>query len=277
MGSSPLDARGAARLERIGASFPEFAWDVASAHACIAEHPRSAAAWAAETDAALAEIYLVAAIRAEVRGAALAFETRYLAPLRARLARLGLSDEALDEVKQRTREKLLVASEQAPRIVEYAGQGRLAGLIQVVATREALSLFRGRRRDAPMSDGAPEMAFDFDPGVEMLKGRARAAFVQAFARAVGALSARDRTLLRLHLVGGVTLEQLAKMHQVHRATVVRWLASAREQILQATRERMGSELGVHGAELDSLVAGIQSRLDVSVERLLQSLGDPESP
>lgn len=222
----------------------------------------------ASSDEPLIELCLAFALRQRVPEASRIFEARYLEPLGTRLSRLRLSPAELDEVKQRTREKLLVATEAgALRIEEYAGQGRLAGLIQVVATREALTLFRAARREAPLADDAL-IGVDFDPGLEMLKGEAREAFRVAFEQAVRSLEPRERNLLRLHLLGGVTLEQLAKLHGVHRATVVRWLAAAREQLLARTRSALGSALGIQGQELESVMGAIQSRLDVSVERVL---------
>jgi RNA polymerase sigma-70 factor (ECF subfamily) len=105
----------------------------------------------------------------------------------------------------------------------------------------------------------------------MLKGRARDAFREAFERGVMSLTARDRNLLRLHLLGGVTLEKLAAMYDVHRATIVRWLAAARAAVLEETRRGLGAELGLGASELESLMVAVQSRLDVSVERMLASV------
>jgi RNA polymerase sigma-70 factor (ECF subfamily) len=240
-----------------------------------AQHHAGSAASTAASDEPLTELCLAFALRERVPEASAIFETRYLEPLGTRLARLSLQPAELDEVKQRTREKLLVATETgALRIEEYAGQGRLAGLIQVVATREALSLFRAGRREAPLPEDAL-IGVELDPGLEMLKGKAREAFRVAFEEAVRSLEPRERNLLRLHLLGGVTLEQLAKLHSVHRATVVRWLAAAREQVLARTRSAMGEALGIAGQELESVMGVIQSRLDVSVERVLaHSVAEP---
>jgi RNA polymerase sigma-70 factor, ECF subfamily len=69
-----------------------------------------------------------------------------------------------------------------------------------------------------------------------------------------AASRRDRDLLRLHFLGGVTLEQLAQMYGVHRATVVRSLAAARQ-----------------ADELDEMFDLVASRVELSIERLLASV------
>ena len=56
---------------------------------------------------------------------------------------------------------------------------------------------------------------------------------------------------------------------VHRATVVRWLAAAREALFAGTRARMRDRL--RDTEIDEVLDLIQSRLDVSVRRLLASM------
>ncbi|HZU81492.1 MAG TPA: sigma factor-like helix-turn-helix DNA-binding protein, partial [Polyangiaceae bacterium] len=112
----------------------------------------------------------------------------------------------------------------------------------------------------------------WDAGLELARERYRDAFAPAFAAAVAGLERRDRTLLRLHLLGGVSLEQLAAVYGVHRATVVRWLAAARAQVLDATRANLIARLGVRADELESLMGLVQSRFDVSVERLFATQG-----
>jgi len=224
-------------------------------------------------DAALAEHWLVCALGEGRADAERFFESRYLASLERVLGRMRLSDAELDEVKQLVRAKLLVADATGKRkIEEYAGQGRLSGLISVVATREAIGLRRRTRRDDPLDDEklGPGSAPFWDPGVEMLKGRAREAFRGAFEKAIRTLEPRQRNLLRLHLLGGVTLEQLATMYNVHRATIVRWLGAARAEVLERTKQAVADDLNVRGTELESLMQTIQSRLDVSVERVLAS-------
>lgn len=225
--------------------------------------------------ARVSELWLACAIGVGDGAGVRAFEERYIAPLGTTLARMRLGDAELDEVKQLVRAKLLVREANgAARVEEYAGQGRMAGLVQVVATREALSLLRRARRDEGAQDGAEEMdlAGPMDPAMEGLKAKYRAAFRAAFAEAVSMLTPKERNLLRMHLLGGVTLEQLASVHGVHRASIVRWLKDARDSVLERTRAALGKTLGVRADELESLHALAESRLDASIERLLMTSG-----
>lgn len=215
------------------------------------------------------EVYLLAALSARAPGADAAFEARYFAPIQVGAVRVAA--DALDEAKQRARAKLLVPDADGRMKVEaYGGQGKLAGLVRVVVTREAISMARSDAKEQPADEALADRAAEaWDPGVEALEGRARVAFREAFERAVTTrLTPRERTLLRLHLIGGVTLEKLAAMHGVHRATVVRWLAAARATILSETKKGISDAMQLHGTELESLMQAIESRLDVSVERML---------
>jgi RNA polymerase sigma-70 factor (ECF subfamily) len=69
---------------------------------------------------------------------------------------------------------------------------------------------------------------------------------------------------------GVTLEALAEIYGVHRATVTRWLTKARERLLSSTRERLGARLDIGRSEIDSVMKWIGSRLDASVSRVLRT-------
>ena len=227
-----------------------------------------------------AELLLACAIAQGDDEAARVFDDTYVEPLARTLGRMRLTPSELDEVKQLVREKLLVRGANGrARVEEYAGRGRLTGLVQVVATREALTLLRRAKREIVASDDdlAEPVVGARDPGTAMLVGRYKETFRAAFADAVGRLTPRERTLLRMHLLGGVTLEQLASIHGVNRATIVRWLRDAREQVLAHTTAHLRAALHVRADELESLMGLAQSRLDVSIERLLMTRDDGDEP
>lgn len=217
-----------------------------------------------EDEVALAE----ACARGEA--AALArFEAEYLSIVPAALAHMKLDAIEVDEVRQVVRDRLLVG--ERPRILEYAGQGSLRGLVKVVAVRAALDRVRKQARDT--SDDALEGLASpaQDPELAFLKDTYRAAFAEAFAEAVRGLEARERNLLRLHHIGGVTLDDLAKMYGMHRATVVRQLAKVRAALLSETQKGLKRRLKIGAAELESIMGLIQSRFEISVDGLLRSV------
>ena len=91
----------------------------------------------------------------------------------------------------------------------------------------------------------------------------------ALESALTALAPKDRTLLRHHYLDGLTLDQLAGLHRVHRATVARWLQHARHSVLEGTRQRLRAALDTDESEAASLLRLVQSRFDVTLPRLLR--------
>lgn len=89
------------------------------------------------------------------------------------------------------------------------------------------------------------------------------------ARALTALSVRERTILRLRFVDGVEVDRIAAMYRVHRTTVTRWLSACRDTLFAATRSILAEELGATTAEIESLAGLVRSHLQVSLVRLLR--------
>ena len=221
--------------------------------------------------AAIAELYLAVACARGTEAAIAAFDRAYLDVVPVALATMKLPAATVEDVRATVRDKLLIAEAgRTPRVIDYAGRGRLRGLIQVTATRTAIDRIRLEDREAELPTG-DQLAAAGDIELSLIKAQYREAFVAGFTVAVETLERRDRNLLRLHLLGGVTLEQLAQMYGVHRATVVRWLAAAREAVFGATREHVATVLKAPSEELDEMFDLVQSRVELSVERLLASI------
>ena len=222
------------------------------------------------TGAAAIELHLALACARGDQTAIAAFDRSYLDVVPQALAGMKLPAATVEDIRALVRDKLLLADgDKPPRIVEYAGKGRLRGLVQVTATRAAIDRIRHDEREVELP--ARELAAPANLELSLIKAQYRSAFAEGFERAVGNASRRDRNLLRLHFLGGMTLEQLAQMYGVHRATVVRWLAAAREAVFAATRDHLASTLGAPREELDEVFALVESRVELSLERMLQSI------
>ena len=220
--------------------------------------------------AAAAELHLALACARGDNAAIAAFDRAYLEVVPQALAGMKLPAATIDDVRSIVRDKLLLAEGgKPPRVVEYAGRGRLRGLVQVTATRTAIDRIRQDEKEAALP--ARELAAPTDVAMSLIKAQYRAAFSAGFARAVADAPRRERNLLRLHFLGGMTLEQLAQMYSVHRATVVRWLAAAREAVFERTREHVAETIGAPPDELDEMFDLVKSRVELSVERLLASV------
>ncbi len=221
------------------------------------------------------EVYLACACGRSDPKALQTFEQHYLAGVPLAIAHMRLSTADVDEVMQGIREKLMVPDAQGnTRIDEYAGGGSLHGLVKVMAVRAAISLTRKHGREHPDPDDQLLRlpAIDVDPELESVKQELRQHFKRAFEAAAEQLEPRERNLLRMHLLDGVTLGQLATTYSVHRATVTRWLAQARESLLKNTRKHLQDAAG-DAEDLDGFVSLVQSRIDLSYRRLLKTHKD----
>jgi RNA polymerase sigma-70 factor (ECF subfamily) len=221
------------------------------------------------------DLFLACACALSVDGAALAFEKRYMPVVAAAAGRVGGSAEMIDEVKQIVREILFVgAGSSRPAIADFSGRGNLHAWVRVIATREALRLLRRDKGRVSVQDEglyavlAPSE--EGDPQLDHLKERYRAEFRKAFLAAVAGLPRRERTALRLHVLDGLSIDEIAPLYRVHRSTAARWLTRARELLLEGTRAGLMRELGLATAEVDSVIRLIQSNLDVTLSGVLLS-------
>ncbi len=234
----------------------------------------------AGTDRALADglralcvedLYLAGACLAGDRAAMDALQRAVLVPVARAVRRVDASDAFVDEVLQLTRMRLLVGTaRQGPRLAEYAGRGTLRRWTEAVALGVALSLKRGAVHTTPLDD-APLVSElrTADPELALMQERYRPAFRAAFAEALAGLSARDRNLLRLSLVQNLGVESLGTLHQVHASTISRWLARARQSLLEDTRAGVARRLALTASQLDSLLRVMDAGLALSLTSFLE--------
>jgi RNA polymerase sigma-70 factor (ECF subfamily) len=177
--------------------------------------------------------------------------------------------DTVDEVKQMLRAQLLVAREdRPPAIAGYAGRGSLRAWLRITATRELVRQIKKQLRDVPLEQAILDQPGEGDPVLERLKAQYRAEFASSLAEALLDLDARERTLLRLSVLDALGIDEIGAIYAVHRATAARWLVKARSSLVEATQKRLAGRLKLADDEVTSVIRMIQSKLDVSVERLL---------
>lgn len=192
----------------------------------------------------------------------------------ATLAVRGLrgSDAERDETLQEVRAKLLVGDgTRAPRIADYAGRGELARWLKATVVRTYLNRVRGVRREVAVDDALVFerlMAPELEPELAFLKRRYGAEIKAAVAEALAELPDTQKVLLRHRFVDELTVDEIAGLHRVHRATVHRWLADARDRLRARIEELLRARLGLDTADLDSVLRVVASQLDVSLVRVL---------
>jgi RNA polymerase sigma-70 factor (ECF subfamily) len=157
-----------------------------------------------------------------------------------------------------------------PGIAQYAGIGSLEGWLRVAAVRTALNAIRGAKREVRARESLLAAVGEpiTEPELALVKVRYRGALEQATVKAFEQLPADQRELLRLYVVDGLTLEELSRIHDVHTATVSRWLTRIRDKIAADARRYFASECHLPPSECDSLLRVVQSEMHVSVARLL---------
>lgn len=195
------------------------------------------------------------------------FEREHGPDIDVAISRLHVPAAMVDDVRQRVLARLFAGP--APKIASYSGKGELGHWVRTVAVRVAVSSQRGR---APLDRvvATPSAVPDSprDPELDWLRRQYQTEFTKAFAAALGGLAEDDRAMLRFKFLDGLTLDDLARLYGVHRATVARRLASLREDLVRATREQLGGPLRVRRQDLESLVRLVRSDFELSLSRLL---------
>jgi RNA polymerase sigma-70 factor (ECF subfamily) len=254
------------------------AWpDVALSNEAFLAHlarcvPRGADLIDALDALALTDLFLACACAHREPHALAHFDAHYLTPVgRAWSGGHRLAASA-DEVRQALRVRLLVGADgEPPRIASYAGRGALAAWVRMSATRLALNMLKseGRHAAEPEDDDAVALrAAQLDPELEYLKTRYATELSDALRAALAGLPARAASVLRLHYQQGMTVDAIGTMYRASGRTVQRWLAEARHAILADTRRLLHERVGLADSQLDSLIALVRSRLDISIYRHL---------
>nr|WP_277991504.1 sigma-70 family RNA polymerase sigma factor [Corallococcus macrosporus] len=220
---------------------------------------------------ALSELYLTFGCLRHQRAALQFFEDGYLREVGAFVSGVDRSPAFVAEVRQLLREKLFTAEPGSePKIAEFTGGGALGGWVRVAALRIALNLKRSEARADAVAQDSMETAFgeQLGPELDHLRSRYREAFTEAVRAALGQVSDRDRTLMRLYHVEALSLEAIAALYRVHMSTISRWLSRAREQVAETTTRQLCERLGVGASSVDSIAALVVSQVDLSLTRLL---------
>lgn len=218
----------------------------------------------------LADLYLCAAAAAGDERAVQRFERELIPEIAPALNRLRMTQVEREELHQRLAEELFVARpDRRAKIAEYSGLGDLRGWLKVTAMRLGLKVLRGREHHEDADELLQGRAMDGeDAELMLIKAQYRSAFKIAFQDALDALPARDRLLLKQHLLDGLSIDDLAGLHGVHRATTARWLSAARTELLASTRRGLMQAADISIRECNSVMKLVQSQLDATIRRRL---------
>ena len=208
------------------------------------------------------DLFLVAAVLEQVPRAVAHFD-QCLAVAAGVSARVDRAPSFIDEVTQELRLKLLSAG--GAKLSTYSASGKLVDWLRVIATRAALNLKRSDRLRP--ADDLPDMVMNGAESAQIKRwylGDLHAALEAGFRR----LTARERTLLRLHFVDGLNIERIGVLYRVNRATIARWLVAIRARLFEEVRTELGTKHGLDTAEIKSLYRLMEQDVHVTMSRIL---------
>lgn len=232
----------------------------------FAEHVRARLP-AEEPLAALAEmrgpdLFLAYACSSGDREAWRELDRACLSKIEDWVARIDRSPAFADEVRQRLSEKL---AGEGGKLGQYTGRGPLWAWVRVVAIREAHTMVRGGKKGVD-PDGLELRAGGLDPELELLKRKSAEDFKNAFREVIAGLPDDEKSVLKLHYLDGLTIDEVGKAFRVSRASAARLIASARERIVKRVERALRDQLGANAPNARSLLALVQSQLDMSIAR-----------
>lgn len=264
---------------RCQARFPSFTTPMTTLKAALKQQLERQQLSEQEGEAWLArllveDLYLALACLEGEESAMQTFRELYLGQLRGLSLRYAPHATQAEDLEQTLMLSLFVdtPSRQA-KLRSYTGQGALRAWLQVCATRTYIDLTRAatRQDERPLEDELLTLfAQDMkDIELEYFQQTYSAPFKAAFAQAVAELTPRQRNLLSQHILQQLNIDQLGALYNVHRATAARWLDVARQTLAKRTRAIFGQQLNLSDSELDSVMRLVQSRVSLSLSRLLE--------
>jgi RNA polymerase sigma-70 factor (ECF subfamily) len=221
-----------------------------------------------------ADLYLACACANGDKAALSRFDEAFSEEIDAAVKRIGAAIEH-DELRQLVWVKLFVAAPgQKPRITEYRGRGKLRTWLRITAMRVALdrnALAVGR--EIPFEGDALSFLIGGgeDPELKYFRHAYTEEFRMAFGDAFEGLESRDRNLLRYAFGEGLSIDAIASVYSVHRATAARWVSKAHAAVLDGVRQALQSRLRVTKKELSSILRLIASQLDITLDTYLNGV------
>ncbi|HMA91961.1 MAG TPA: sigma-70 family RNA polymerase sigma factor [Polyangiaceae bacterium] len=189
--------------------------------------------------------------------------------VRCTIARFTRDSERTLDTLQEFWRKLLVGPD--AKVNEYLGRGSLMAWLRICAARMAIDRQRSNRvlseRETDLGDCIADQAFG--PESTLMRARFGEPFRAALRRALSSLSRKERNLLRMHVVGRCSIDQIGRAYNVHRATAARWLEQTREHILHSVRAELqmgGSRLT--DSEFQSVARVVGGELELETPVLL---------
>jgi RNA polymerase sigma-70 factor, ECF subfamily len=211
-----------------------------------------------------ADLYLCCACAQEQPEALRLFESEAASVATAAIRRIHSSDDFVHDALQELWSKLLVGED--AKVRSYSGRGPLKAWVRVAATRVALDRQRqhkrGTERRVELTDKLA--AADMNVEASLLKARFGQAFQEALRASVIALSKQERNVLRMHVVGQCSIDDIGRAYNVHRATAARWIERSRAKLYAEVRDALRVQHRLTASEFKSLAVVMGAELELSL-------------
>jgi RNA polymerase sigma-70 factor, ECF subfamily len=143
------------------------------------------------------------------------------------------------------------------RLAGYNGRGSLGGWLRAAVAHAAVDRFRRARRqvsleDLPHNETPAALMDPADEHEETLDARWGPVISNAASESISNLPARDRLVLGLYYLRGVSLLVLGRQFGMHEATVSRWLDGLRRDIRKRVEVELRKKHGLRAGEIRSL-------------------------
>jgi RNA polymerase sigma-70 factor (ECF subfamily) len=254
------------------AAYPDVVVDAATFAAELARRLGGAASPEQLARVRADHVYIAIACAAGDPLAIRRFEAEFLDEVDASARRLRALPDQAEDVRGHLRRILFVGEPGRPAaLYEFSGRGDLRSYLRVIATRELIRVINKAHREVGVTEDVLVAMLSPASDVELayLRERYRADVDAAIRAALAALADEPRALLRYSVVDGWSVDRIGTLYGIHRATAGRRVAAAREELGAAIRAELAARLAISIDEVDSIVRLVQSRIDVSLERLLE--------
>lgn len=259
-------------------AFPAVALTPASFVEFVARHATADARDLAGLSALHADgLYLACAYGSGDAQANEHIEREYMADVRRALERSGAASAQIADIQQELRHSLLEMRAPAATRRAYGGRGDLSAWLRLCAVRRCVAQQKREARERPLVDEGEGLLLRQDPSQDLrhLIAQYKEPLQASLTQALTLLSSRERNLLRSHFLQRLSIDQIAALYGVHRATAARWILRAQDRLSEETRRLFLSQTPVRSESYASLTEALRSQLSINLDKLLNAQLEPE--
>jgi RNA polymerase sigma-70 factor (ECF subfamily) len=208
------------------------------------------------------------------------FQREYLEVASSVRVRMMFSPDILEEAAQVLRHRLFVGERgSSPKIAGYAGRGRLSTWVRAGLVRASLRAARRPKGQVDLDHttlGALASPRD-DLELDYIKRLYGPKVDEALREGFALLNPPERNVLRQYYGLGRTLDEIATFYRVHRSSASRRVSTARDALMERTREILTRRFCFPGEDLSSILRLFQSQLAEGLHTLLAAPVDATDP